>query len=523
LQEMFTDNAYEVQSPRRADAVTVIAPGISILANTVRLQLNLDYQPNLLMHAVNGPLNVLTQQLNATGLITVVPDLAFIDVRALSGVQSQNGLIGNGTLGNSNAALTPAGGGGLGQAGVTHQNSVQTVSVGISPYLLHQFNDYGTGKIGASVDYSRYNSITGFFASPFPTGGSSGAGQGLLTTEQIAQFTTGQFLGRMQDVISADLQQSTSAVYGGATISTVNAQGLITTIPANSFTSRRQTFNDQLIYAVNRYLSVQGSGGYQNIQYSNQAGPQFKGLIWNVGFTVTPGKDTSLTVGYGYQDGAHAFNVSGYAAIGGRTQVNVSYTNTVGTQLEALQNQLNNSAVNSNGQLVNAVTGGPNFLATNSLGVQNGVFRFSTLNASLATTWLRDTFAINATWSVQTNLTPGAEESGIFIDPATGSLILINRPLSATGQTTDVKAATVSWTHELSPDLTLNSSASYTFIRQSGGVGNQSALAAAVGLQYTLSASTTLSARYSFFDRISPLPGFSMYENTMLVGFTKQF
>jgi uncharacterized protein (PEP-CTERM system associated) len=95
--------------------------------------------------------------------------------------------------------------------------------------------------------------------------------------------------------------------------------------------------------------------------------------------------------------------------------------------------------------------------------------------------------------------------------------------VSGTGQSTDVKTASLVWTHELSPDLTLSSSASYSFIHRSGGLGNDSALSTAVGLQYTLSASTTLSARYSFFDRVSRIPGYTLYENTLLLGVTKQF
>ncbi len=67
------------------------------------------------------------------------------------------------------------------------------------------------------------------------------------------------------------------------------------------------------------------------------------------------------------------------------------YSNTIGTQLESLQNQLNNSVVGSNGQLINSQTGGPNFVATNAIGVQSGVFRYSTLNCSTANNqWLRD-------------------------------------------------------------------------------------------------------------------------------------
>jgi hypothetical protein len=42
-------------------------------------------------------------------------------------------------------------------------------------------------------------------------------------------------------------------------------------------------------------------------------------------------------------------------------------------------------------------------------------------------------------------------------------------------------------------------------------------------LRYIVSPSTLLSVRYSFFDRISKIPGYSLYENILLLGVTKQF
>ena len=363
--------------------------------------------------------------------------------------------------------------------------------------------------------------------SPFPGGGNNG--QSLLTTEQIAQFTTGQFLGRLQSSLSVDFSQSRSQASSGATIQVFNALGngilapTTTTVPARSFTSQRQSISDQINFAVNRYLTLTGSIGEQRIQYSSQAGPQISGLTWQVGFTYTPSPLSSLTISYGHLNGTNNINVSGYMAIGGRTQLNVSYSNTVGTQLENLQNQLNNSTLNINGQLVNAVTGGPNFVGSNALGLQTGVFRFDTFNASLSTGWSRDSLQASVSWSIQTNLTPGSVESGEFIDPATGQLFIVNQPIAGTGQSTDVKSVSLAWSHELSPDMTLSTSASYSLIRRSGSLGTDSSLSTAVGLQYTLSPSTSLSARYSFFDRTSKIPGYSLYENILILGLTKQF
>jgi len=453
-----------------------------------------------------------------------MPNRAYVDVRALSGVQSNFGaLAGGGTIGNANAGLATATSGYAGgaQTGGNRLNEVQTTSVGMSPYLLSQFKDYGTGKVGVSVDASHYSAIKGFAASPFPTGGANG--QSLLTTEQILQFTTGQFFDRFQSAFSADFVQSKTWAQAGATVPILSAQGTVTNVPAVSFSSQRYTVSNQFSYVLNRTFTLLASIGEQQIHYAGNVGPQVNGLTWQAGLTITPNQDSSITVTYGHLNGADSFQASGHMALGGRTLLSVDYSSTLGTQLEQLQNQLNNSAININGQLVNATTGGPNFVATNALGVQTGVFRFNTLNTSLATYWLRDSLQVNATWSIQTNLTPGNVQTAEFIDPATGGIILINQPIASTGQSTDVKTASISWTHELSPDLTLGSSASYSFIRRSGGLGNDGSLATAIGLQYVLSESTKLSARYSFFDRISRIPGYSLYENSLILGFTKQF
>jgi hypothetical protein len=438
-------------------------------------------------------------------------------VRALSGVQSAGGALSTaGDLGNNYTGpqyATP------GQTGVNPRNEVQTSSVGISPYLLRQFKDYGTGKLGVSIDASRYSSITGFASNPFSGSGTNA--QSLLTTEQLAQFTTGEFLGRFQSAFSADFLQSKSWMGNGTTVAVTTAAGT-TSVPVNSFSSQRHTIMDTVTFQMNRTLALIGAIGEQRIHYSSSVGPEVSGLVWKAGFTLTPSEDSALTLTYGRFNGVDGFQANGHVALTQRALFSFDYSNTVGTQLESLQNQLNNSAVNANGQLVNAQTGGPNFITSNSLGVQTGVFRYQTLNTSLRMTWLRDAVQAFATWSIQTNDTPGNAQTTQFIDPATGQIISLGQPIG-TGQTVDVKTVNISWLHELTPDLTLSSGASYSFVHRSANLGNDSALAASVGLRYLLSASASLSGRYAFYDRVSSIPGYNLYENILLVGFTKTF
>jgi uncharacterized protein (PEP-CTERM system associated) len=494
VQELFTDNAREVTSPRQADLITMVAPGISINADTAHVQLKLDYAPNLIIHAVDGSLNALTQQLNATGTVTVIPDLAYVDIRALSGVQSRlGGLAGGGTLGAPGAGAGPITTASLATAspiggttqGLTRQNEVQTTSFGISPYLLRRFGDYGTGKLGVSVNASNYSSLNGFASSPIPFGGTDG--QSLLTTEQIAQFTSGEFLGKFKDSFSVDVSQST------------NHQDGFNGVAASNFSSQRQIINNQLSFALNRTFSFLTAVGHENINYGQAGLPHFDDVTWSAGFTITPNADSAATLTYGHQNGANAFSANGHYAVTARTLLSFDYSDTVGTQLENIQSQLNSGFINGNGQQINPLTGGPLLVSTNANGVQNGVFRFKTFNASLATKWERDT--LTATLSYSDQLTLGG----------------------ASAFSTEVKTAAVAWVHELAPDLTVSGGASYSNLRRANGGGTDNAFTIAAALQYAWTESTTVSARYSFFDRTSGIQGYSLYENTLLLGVTKKF
>ena len=53
-EEEFTDNVNEVSSPRRWDLTTIVAPGVAVLGNSDRVQLRLNYEPDLEMHLRYG-------------------------------------------------------------------------------------------------------------------------------------------------------------------------------------------------------------------------------------------------------------------------------------------------------------------------------------------------------------------------------------------------------------------------------------------------------------------------------------
>jgi hypothetical protein len=501
-QEELTDNALQQHSPRQADLVTYISPGINIVGDVPRLQLSFDFAPTLAIYPRTSSLNALTEQMNGLGSITLVPDLAYVDVRALSGVHNQFGGIGGlGAIG------APAGAAATAQTatpvlagnsqGLNRNNEVQTTSFGISPYLLRRFGDWGTAKLGYSLEVTESQALSGFAAPPFPTGGANG--QTMVSNEEIAHFTTGDFMQFFQDNFDIDLQQTQTTVGAGV----VNTETGVPAQLTQHSSSTRAVVTDKITYQVNRSLSVFALGGHEDIIYTGFDAQTIHDLVWSLGAAVSPGPYTSLTASYGHLNGFNSLTVDGYYQATARTVLTVSYGSMLGTQLEIVQNQLNLATVSANGTLVNGQTGGPLFGATNALGVQQGVFRTTTLAVGAQTALDRDIISANFLMATQT----GSENIG----------------------TARSKVVNVTWLHQMRPDMTASAAISFAIQDQSTGIpsvanpGNSNSIAATVVWQWQISDGVRTSVRYSFFERQTAVTIFEMYANMLILGISKSF
>ena len=495
IEEAFTDNILQVNTPRRWDLTTYIAPGIAITADTRRLRLRLDYSPILVLNARTGSQNALNQQLNATATVTAIDELAFVDLRALAGVQSTRGGIGGaGTIGAGDVGGITAGGG-ISTRGFDRQSEVQTTSAAISPYLLHQFGEYGTGRLGYSLGVAQYSPISGFKFFPIPTGGGA---QSLITMEEFAEFKSGEYFGDVQDTLSVDLTQSNSSYQGNQFGTTGN------TFNPYSNTSVRNIITNQVSYAVNHSIAVNVSVGHETIRYAGVNRLTIDDFTWSVGATLTPNPNSTITFSYGHQQGADAFSFDARYQLTPRVLLTGSYSNTVGTQLENVQRQLNQGVINTNGGFVSGTTGGPLFGGTNALAIQPGVFRYHSFSASATTTLERDTIAL--VFFLTNQATAGATTTGQFSSDAT--------------------TAQLSWMRDLRPDLKLSSSASYSLLSGGGGGGGGgggTTVAFNTALQYAMTDSLTTSVRYTYFNRSSRAAVLNIYENLLIFGITKLF
>lgn len=501
-QEMLTDNVLETHSQRQADLGSFVTPGIAIAGDMPRIQATFDFAPTLSLYARTGDLNSLTEQMNGVATVTLVPDLAFVDVRTISGVHSLFGGVGGlGTLGAPTAGQTgliPSLAGN--SEGLTKEDEVQTASFAISPYLLQHFGDWGTGKLGYSLTATDSNTLNGFVAPPIPSGGGVNS-QTLVSNEEIAHFATGDIMQFFQNSFDVDLLQSQTDTGAGV----VTGETGVPAPTTQNTTSVRNTVSDTITYQATRSVSVSASGGHEDITFSGFGAQEIHDLTWSLGATWVPNPDSSLSVSYGHLNGFTSLTVNGHYALTPRTMLTVSYGSSLGTQLENVQNQLNLEATGANGAPVNAVTGAPLFGAINALGVEDGVFRTTTLTVGGTTSLDRDTFTVNLLMATQTS-------SG-----------------TTTASTASSKVASVNWKHQMNPDMTLSAALSYDIQDQSAGAlsalnpGNNTSFVGSLAWQWQISSTLSGSVQYSYFERASPVASFAMYQNMLILGISKHF
>ncbi len=535
LQEMMTDNVQQQHSPRQWDLVSYISPGFSLFGDLPRVQMSLNYAPTLSLYTEASGLNSLTQDLSGLATVTLVPETLFVDVRAVSGVHSIYGDLGGaGALGNpigagatAQSAIPAFAGDGL---GLTRDNEVQTTSFGISPYLMQDFGDWGSARLGYSFNVTRSATLSGFASSPIPAGGANG--QTLISNEENAHFVTGQIMQFLQNSVDLDvLTGTTTTDTNGALvpgIAVLNPNGTITGLsaPPGQSTSSRVLITDTISYALSRSLVLFASGGHEDIVYSNQVlsgvtptvgangalvpnfsfanvpGTSIHDMTWSFGGTWTPNPNSSLTLSYGHQNGFNSFSANGYYQATARTLLTASYGSTLGTQLEYVQNQLNLATNNGSGTLVNGLTRGGLFGANNALAYQNGVFRTDTFSLGSTTTLDRDIISLNLLFARQT-------ASGTSSSTATSH------------------GGSVYWLHQMQPDMIVSAGVSYSAQDQAAFTGvnaNEStSFVGSLAWQYQISDTVSVNLRYSYLQRQSGTAAFDMYQNLLILGISKTF
>ena len=473
-----TDNALEVSSPRRADIFTLIYPSISLTGDTARLQVNANYSPTVSLFAQTSSRTRVDQYLSGDALATVVPDLFYVDLRSDITQSSITG--GYGPYGTSSLNGT---------------DQVQTSSVSLTPYLVHRFDGWGTGTLSYTLAYTNQTSVNGTVLPNGSTTTGFTGNQDLLTNRELAQFTSGENLGRTNLTGTVDLEQ-----FSGSGAYTSSYRNLYTISGA---------------YALNRSIALIGEIGYENLHYSattlGTGAVNVNSPVYQAGVRWTPNADSNIAVTYGRQDGLDSVFVDGTYAPTARTRIYASYSTGLTSSAEDEQNLLQ-SASFTGGYATNAATGAPLVSTSNAFGTQNVIYQVQRLSVTGVLLRPRDTYSVGV-----------VHEERRVVGGGSATSVANNNYGGTYGQ--------FSWQHDLSPAVSTNvylqyGTDTFAFVNGQGTIGNtdEQFASASASVSYAISASLTGHASYLFNDRFgSGVPGRDYLENIVLVGLRKGF
>jgi hypothetical protein len=520
------DNALEVSSPRRADVFTDITPSITITGDTSRLKVNASYSPVVTLFAQTPVRNMVSQYLNGDAFATVVPDLFYMDLRANITQSSITG--GYGGYGGY-AAI-----GGYGPSGsptLNGQDQVQTSSLSFTPYLVHRFDGWGTGTLSYSLAYTAQSGYgpagnvgTNGTTIPYSTGPYSGYGvntgflanQVLITNSEIAQFTTGENLGRTNLTAAVNLQQfSGNGIFGGSGLlgstGIVNGNGAVTGVGSSGGASYNNLYTVSGTYALTRSVALIGEIGYQNLRFASVPVVEVNSPVWQAGVTLTPNPDSKLTVSYGRQDGIDSAFLDASYSPTARTRIYATYSSGLQTAALAQQTLLQSSNFGPGGLQTSSLTGAPLTTTGNAFGTQNSLYRSHLLTVTAVLLRPRDTFSVGLTY-----------EDATVIAGAVGLV---------TGNSYGGTYGTLTWQHNLSPVTSTNVLLEYgTDMTQVTGTGtpgsnvSEQFYTLSGSLNYAISQTLTSYASYTLSSRFgSAVPGRNYFDNLVLVGLSKGF
>jgi uncharacterized protein (PEP-CTERM system associated) len=442
LGETLTDNVFYSSTDRTAAAETRLIPGVTVSADTPRLQGVMTAQVEGDAYIPTSTLDQLFANLYANGTVTILPEHLFVDLQ--SSISQASTLPGLGFL---NASQLP------------RTQQTQIFANTISPYLRESFD----GKVDTELRY-RFGS-TNF-----------GGGDTLTTSPTLTPANT--------SLASGTLNEGTFTAGTGRDFQ--RAQSRLT-IDASSFNSSSENRNtqlsgfDDLQYQITPDIAALGRIGYQTIQYPLAPAASFVGPTWLVGGRLGLGGNYGyVSLEYGVQQGVYGFTGSALYQLTPTITVTADLVQGISSPAEFLQTSLASSTLSPYGGIVDQSTGLPTSFYLPGAGFTNGVYRQHLFNAQISDTIGRNSYGLYGYYSSQAPLTPP-----------------ITAPTTSVG-------ASLSWSRDIRPDLNGYTSIGYANTANAvspttlASVSSINTVTANIGVNYQLSRNLTGSVLYTF-------------------------
>ncbi len=474
-----------------SDFVTLIEPNVTLLGNTERLQVTLNYAPVGEIFAENSNYSQFRQNAAGDALATLVPGWLYFDAR---GSISQQPVFGG--LGEFNTVLLSP----------DERETIGTASV--SPYIDHTFGGTGTlqagvGYLYSGVDAPDYLNQPGVLV-PLATSYDYGSSW-LATKRAFASFTTGQDLQRLQDRIGVD-----ASWYDGS---------------GELADGHRILVTDDASYAVNRWLALLGEIGYENTNYP-EAGFRYVGGVWAAGVRVTPSAASMLVAEYRYVDGFGSPYVYGSWQATPHIRIFGGYSEGIESfdqdqQAQLLAGNLGATGAEASGLIAAPLLGNTGLFAGNQ--ALNRVRRFDATATYIGD---RDLITASFYWERSTLVgNPYGLPTSILNDLGPNNPELTEFGL-LTSDTSVNYVAGADWRHDLTPTLISNLYVGYDHSRNAAVLAEtSSAILASASLTkvFTDTLSGALTYAGTFFINGYAIDGYNESSNTVTVSVTKRF
>ena len=358
LQETVTDNVNYAETNQRADAITQLTPGVTVLGQGARTDVQLSYQPVLVAYAATPGSDQLNQNLIGSGKMEIFTDRLTVATQVFA-----NENYGSGSYYNPQATNL-----------VPNSNRVLDYGGSISPHYTERFGSIATLDVTYSVSTSNSSQQSGG-----PAGGSGNPySNNQLQQDARAVVGSGDSFGRLSASLNFDhTDGSGSGVNTGY---------------------QNDTDSLNLQYHIDNEWSVLGSAGYQRIHYDPSAqslGYNNSGLTWDAGFRLAPNDTTALQVTYGKQQGSYNINATLNYTLLERTLINASYLVQVENQLQSAFTNLPFLTHDQFGRPIDSRTGLPYNPANQPFGQQNTLFRDKSAQVNITRQMIRSTISLS--------------------------------------------------------------------------------------------------------------------------------
>ena len=391
----YTDNVGQsgggfAQGKQIASTEEHITPSIGVTMDTSRLTGSATYSPDFRFYNDAPRYNRVAQNLSAQALATLVEDQFFVQTTAGASQASASPL----STYNNNSLIS-------------NQSQTQVYSYSIMPYFVHRFGDFATMRAsysysGSTFDNSAYNSTL--------ANGSNAKlnNSGSATQTEDLQVTSGADF----ETFSHAVEVSASQFLGGG-----SERG-----------GYRDTATYTLSYALNRFLSLVATLGYESLHYSatnigsvqTSRAYNVNGLIGQAGVKYTPNEDSDLTVLYGHIDGGDSLTATGNLRPTGRLSLSVTSSTALTTNGQDASFGGAQAALNGGlGSSLGAPTSAPSAYGLGSTGANNQLYRLTRSSGTVAYALDRDSFGFSLSYN-QTS-TPNATAAGLNSGLVSGS------------------------------------------------------------------------------------------------------